>query len=169
MNGTTTRLRVRPVTISDARRFVGRLHRHNLPPRGGLFATGIEDDDGTLRGVAIASRPVARMLDDGRTIEVTRTCTDGVENGCSMLYGAIWRAARALGYQRGYTYTLASEPGTSLLAAGWTLDADLPARGGWDNGRNRVEVDLFGNARTPTEAKRRWVKTAALSIQGEPQ
>jgi hypothetical protein len=153
------RLDVRPVTLTEARRFVGELHRHNLPPVGWLFGCGIEDDTGQLRGVVTAGRPVARAFDDdGRTVEVTRTCTDGVENGNSMLYGAIWRAAKALGYRRGYTYTLASEPGTSLLAAGWELDAELPARGGWDNGRARYETDLFGNQRTPTEAKYRWVK-----------
>ena len=40
---------------------------------------------------------------------------EGVKNGCSMLYGAAWRAARALGYRRLGTYTLQTEPGTSLV------------------------------------------------------
>ena len=57
--------------------------------------------------------------DDGATIEVTRVATDGCPNACSALYGAAWRAAKALGYERLGTYTLASEPGTSLRAAGW--------------------------------------------------
>ena len=38
-----------------------------------------------------------------------------------MLYGACWRACRALGYRRLITYTLDSEPGTSLVAAGWRV------------------------------------------------
>ena len=40
------------------------------------------------------------MYDDGTTIEVTRVCTDGTANACSLLYGAMWRAAKALGYLR---------------------------------------------------------------------
>lgn len=73
--------------------------------------------DGRLVGVAVAGRPVARALADGLTVEVTRVCTDGTRNACSALLGASRRVALVLGYQRGITYTLASEPGTSLRAA----------------------------------------------------
>lgn len=79
----------------------------------------------------MAGRPVAKALQDGRTIEVSRTCTDGCENANSKLYGAIWRAAKALGYLRGYTYTEEGETGASLKAAGWILDAELPPRANW--------------------------------------
>lgn len=41
-------LELRPVTLSEARRFVGQLHRHNLPPEGWLFGVGIEDEDSDL-------------------------------------------------------------------------------------------------------------------------
>lgn len=154
-------LRLRPVTLTEARRFVGEHHRHNLPPRGHLFSVGVEVE-GQLVGVAIASRPVARMLDDGRTVEVVRTCTDGTPNANSMLYGAITRAAKALGYDRAFTYTLASEPGTSLRAAGWARDADLKARPTWDTpSRRREQTDLFGQDRRPSEPKVRWVKELA--------
>lgn len=79
----------------------------------------------------MAGRPVARVLDDGVSIEVNRTCTDGCQNGNSILYGAIWRAARSLGYVRAYTYTQEDEGGASLRASGWKVDAHLPARGSW--------------------------------------
>lgn len=152
-------LHLRPVTRDEARKFVGVHHRHNLPPKMVLLTVGIEDDDGLLRGVAIVERPKARALDDGWTAEVSRLATDGVANGCSMLYGACVRACKAIGYRRIYTYTLQRESGSSLKASGWTLDADLDARGGWDcPSRPRVNVDLFGNERTPTEAKYRWVQ-----------
>lgn len=154
------RLTLRPITLADARRYVAEHHRHNLPPQGWLFGVAVEDHE-RIRGVAVAGRPVARALDDGHTIEITRSCTDGASNANSMLYGALWRAARALGYRRAFTYTLASESGASLRASGWTRDAELAERGGWDNGRHRVEVDLFGNERTPTGPKVRWVKAAA--------
>lgn len=106
------------MTIAKAKAYVAKHHRHHRPPQGGLFAVGVESD-GTVCGVAIVGRPVARMLDDGRTAEVTRLCTDGTRNACSFLYAACWRAARALGYRRIVTYILASESGGSLKASGW--------------------------------------------------
>lgn len=86
-------------------------HRHCEPDRGWLFGTSLWLDD-ELRSVAIAGRPKGRGYDDGRTIEITRVCTLGDPNACSILYGALCRAAKALGYQRAVTYTLADEPGT---------------------------------------------------------
>lgn len=154
-------LAVCPVTLTEARAFVGKHHRHNLPPQGWLFGVGLTDGD-RLRGVAIAGRPVARMLQDGRTIEVTRVCTDGVENGCSMLYGAITRAAKALGYQRAFTYTLQSESGASLKASNWRVDAEIGVQPSWSReSRPRVQVDLFGLERRPPEPKIRWIKELA--------
>lgn len=82
-------------------------------------------------GVATAGRPVARHYDDGRTLEVNRTCTDGTKNANSMLYGAVWRAAKAMGYLRCITYTQADETGASLRAAGWVRVKALPARKSW--------------------------------------
>lgn len=147
-----------PVTKDAAREFVGRHHRHNLPPKVFILAVGVAADE-QLVGVAIASQPVARGLCDGTTLEVTRCCTLGVYNTATMLYGALTRAAKALGYRRLVTYTLAEEPGTSLKASGWTRDADLAARPSWDTpSRPRVQEDLFGNARRPPGPKVRWVK-----------
>ncbi|WP_237162369.1 XF1762 family protein [Mycolicibacterium fortuitum] len=120
-----------PVSFRDAAAFVQRHHRHHKPPRGMKFAVGVAAD-GQLVGVALVGRPVARMFDDGWTLEVNRTCTDGYPNANSMLYGAAWRAAKALGYRRLITYTLASESGASLRAAGWHIVAERPPRPGWD-------------------------------------
>ncbi len=151
-------LTVASISITEARRYIGAVHRHNLPPKFGVFAVAAKNDE-QLVGVAIAGRPVARMLDDGETLEVTRLATDGTPNACSLLYGACSRAAKALGYRRLVTYTLQSETGSSLRASGWTLDAELGARASWDcPSRPRVQVDLFGNERRPSEPKYRWVK-----------
>jgi hypothetical protein len=95
----------------------------------------VADERRRLRGVAILGRPVARRLDDGHTVEVTRVATDGCPNACSTLYGAARRIARALGYGTAITYTRADEPGTSLRAAGWHLVAHTRA-GSW-NRRHR--------------------------------
>lgn len=147
-----------PVTLREARRFVGEHHRHNLPPRGWKFGVGLVDEEG-LVGVGIASRPVARELDDGFTVEIVRVCVvDDVRNGCSMLYGALCRAAKALGYRVAVTYTLHTESGSSLKAAGFQAVALLGARGADTPGAQRVRAqhDLFGEDRRPAVPKIRW-------------
>ncbi len=124
-------LSVVPVRFRDARAFVAMWHRHHPPPTGMIFALGTADEHGVLHGVAVVGRPVARHLDNGQTLEVTRTATDGTANANSLLYGAAWRAARALGYTRLITYTQAGETGASLRGAGWRVVAERPARPGW--------------------------------------
>lgn len=106
------------VSLDAANAFVAEHHRHHKPVVGHKFSLGAVLE-GTLVGVAIVGRPVARMRDDGSTLEVTRLCTDGTRNACSFLYGAAARAAFALGYKRIGTYILASEQGRSVVAAGW--------------------------------------------------
>lgn len=148
-----------PVTRDQARLFVNEEHRHNIAPQAMsvIFQVGVAEE-GDLVGVAIGGRPAARALCDGMTLEVLRTCTRGAKNANSMLYGACARAAKALGYLRLVTYTLADEPGSSLKAAGWVRDADLPERPTWDTpSRHRVQTDLFGDERRPSGPKTRWV------------
>jgi hypothetical protein len=124
-------LRLVPVNRDQAYAAITAWHRHHQPPQGYRYAVGVADGD-RLVGVATAGRPVSRHLDDGRTVEVTRVATDGTPHACSMLYGACWRAARALGYSRAVTYTQAGESGASLRAAGWMHEATRRARPGWD-------------------------------------
>lgn len=142
-----------PVTIRDARAYVEAQHRHHRAPVGGLFAVGVAGEGGGLVGVALVGRPVARGLQDGLTAEVTRVATDGTRNACSMLYGACWRAARALGYRRLVTYTLASEGGASLRASGYRVVGET--RGGSWSCPSRPRVD-----RHPLQRKLRWEASA---------
>lgn len=125
-------LRVVPVGFRDARAFVAMWHRHHQPPHAMKFCLGVVDDQDQLVGVAMVGRPVARHLDDGLTLEVNRTVTDGTGNANSALYGAAWRAAKALGYCRLVTYTQAGESGASLRGAGWRVVAERPAHAGWN-------------------------------------
>lgn len=120
------KLQVVPLDLAEANAFVTQHHRHHIPVVGHKFSIGASQDD-KIVGVVIVGRPVSRFRDDGMTLEVTRLCTDGTRNACSFLYGAAARAAFALGYRRIGTYILASEPGTSLTAAGWRC---LGERGG---------------------------------------
>jgi hypothetical protein len=147
-----------PVTLREARAFVGSYHRHHKPPQGGLFAVAVESDDLPPRiiGVAIIGRPVAAARQDGYTAEVTRVCVlGGFPNACSMLYGASWRAARSLGYRRVGTYIRKDEPGTSLRAAGWRLIAETSARSWQKSNPSRPRVD-----KTEVVQRQLWEATA---------
>lgn len=113
-------LELQPINFDEACAFITEHHRHHLPPVGWKFGLGVNNGCDVV-GVITVGRPVARHLDNGYTLEVTRCCTDGTPNVASKLYSAAWRATRALGYKRLITYTLMEEPGTSLRAAGWKV------------------------------------------------
>lgn len=131
-------LEIVPITQKEANAFVAKYHRHHKPVVGSVFQVAVAKGDEVV-GVAIVGRPVSRMLDDGWTLEVNRLCTTGEKNACSMLYAASWRAAKALGYKRLITYILNTEPGTSLVAAGWKCLGE--AGGGSWNVKSRPRVD----------------------------
>jgi hypothetical protein len=138
-----------PCELAEANAFVAAHHRHHRPVVGHKFSIAVVDDDGSVRGVAIASRPVARGLDDGWTLEVTRVATDGHRNACSALYGACRRVAFALGFTRLVTYTLDSESGASLRGAGWREVGRVRGRSWSCESRPRVD-------KHPLQGKIRW-------------
>lgn len=139
-----------PLHLREANGFVARFHRHSLPTVGGKFALGAEDDAGTQVGVAVAGRPVARRLDDGRTLEVLRVCTDGTPNACSFLYARVARIARLMGYVQVITCTLASEGGASLRAVGATPTGPLGSHEWGNPNRPRRSQAVYH------EPKHRW-------------
>ena len=153
-------LEIRPIKLRDANAYVKQHHRHNIDTNGHKFSIACYDGD-RLCGVAIAGQPVARNLDDGLTIEIRRVCTDGTYNACSILYGACSRCAREMGYKRVITYTLKSEPGTSLKASGFINDGEAGGVSWNTPSRKRFETQmtLFGEERKySSEKKIRWVK-----------
>lgn len=131
-------LSIIPIFQAEAFAFIKAHHRHHRPPVGSIFQIAASDGE-KIVGVAVVGRPVARKLQDGYTAEVSRLCSDGSKNVCSMLYAASWRIAREMGYRRLITYILDTEPGTTLKAAGWRL---IGERGGlsW-NVPSRPRVD----------------------------
>jgi len=137
-----------PCELDDANEFVQRHHRHHQPVQGHKFSIAAMNDD-RIVGVAIVGRPVARLLDNGLTLEVTRVATDGTRNACSALYGACRRATFALGYKRLITYTLPEEGGSSLRASGWKTLGE--AGGGTWNRKARPRIDKH-----PTQKKILW-------------
>lgn len=145
-----------PIKLTEACEFVGNFHRHNKPPAGGIFAVGVSDGE-KLCGVAIVGRPVARFLDNGQTLEVTRCCViDGAPKGvCSFLYARCWQAAKALGWQKLITYTLQSESGASMRGAGWKCVAELKpnSSSGWQNRPGREWQSVVGQSKFRWEAQ----------------
>jgi GNAT superfamily N-acetyltransferase len=124
-------------------------HRHHQPPNGGIGAVACFDG-GTLVGVAIIARPVARLFMDTDTAEITRLCVlPDHRNAASWLYARAKRLAQAWGFVRVVTYTLPSESGASLRAAGFQLDG-VTAGGSWHR-ESRPREDNH-----PLDPKLRW-------------
>lgn len=145
-----TRLEAYPLELKQANEFVDKLHRHHNSVYRDKFRVGAIKD-GKLVGVAQVGRPVSRMLDDGKTVEVVRLCTDGTKDVCSFLYSKVARISKELGYSRIITYILENESGASLKACGWHLDGTTSG-GAWDRpSRPR-------NTTAPTCPKKRYVK-----------
>ena len=76
---------IRHIELKDANNFVEKLHRHHKKAVGHRFSLACFDGD-KLVGVCIVGRPVSRGCNFKDTLEVTRLCTDGTKNACSILY-----------------------------------------------------------------------------------
>lgn len=151
-------MRIAPCTVKWARLKVRAWHRHLPELQGGLFAAQCVAADGTCVGVAVAGNP-SRVWQNTGKIVISRVATAGHENACSALYGALCRAAKALGYMEAWTYTLPGEPGTSLRAAGF-MDMGLTDGGEWSRP---------SRARKPAlrpEPKRRWLRILSRQSGG---
>lgn len=145
-------LTVIPLTLKRANELVAEMHRHHKPVVGHRFSLGAVDKEGNIHGAVIVGRPVARELDQYTVAEVTRLVTDGTKNVCSFLYSAAARVAREMGFYTIQTYTLETEPGTSLIAAGWDLDG-ITAGGNWNHGKRKGRRED-----QPMIPKLRWKK-----------
>lgn len=157
-------LRIKPISLREANKYIEQNHRHHSRVQGCKFALSVYDDE-TIHGVVVVGRPLSRYLDDGSTLEVTRLCTDGTYNACSILYSRSAKIAKEMGYDRIITYILEDETGTSLKASGWKLDESNIGGGDWQNctrridERSYVQMSLFEQKpKYPTGKKQRWVK-----------
>jgi hypothetical protein len=133
-----------PIGLRKANSFVDQFHRHNHHTRGHKFSIGLVEG-ADLIGVAIAGRPVARKLDDGRTLEILRVCIKpGSPKGAnSMLYARCKRIGQIMGYKRIITYTLKTESQSSLKAVGAHIDGETEARSWSRRNRKRDEQNIY--------------------------
>lgn len=150
-----SQLRIRPCTFALACAFVTIKHRHHLKPQGHKFSVCCVFEGKTV-GVAMVGRPVARNLDNGLTVEVTRLCTDGTKNACSKMYSACRRIAFEMGYDKIVTYILESETGHSLLVSGWDCEGEAGG-GAW-----RHKGGVPRKNEHPLGKKTRWTSTNPL-------
>lgn len=142
-------MRAVPLELKDANAFVAVHHRHNEPVKRDKWRFGVIDDNGKLIGVLHAAKPIARLLDDGKTIEIVRCCSDGTKNLCSFMLGRARRIAKAMGYNKMISYILESESGVSYKAAGWHKETDTRGHTWHTPGRPRTDT-------APTCDKQRW-------------
>ena len=143
-----------PLSLKAANEFVTTHHRHNKKTAGHKFSIGALLD-GELIGVAICGRPVARALDNGTTLEVLRVCIKdpAPRNACSYLYARCQKIWTAMGGEKIITYTLETEPGSSLKAVNWLVAATT---------KKRAAKNLW-NTRRPEHAGYKAVREAQIA------
>ncbi len=86
-------MRTVDLSVKDAEVFLSKHERHYKAPVEAICAIGVADESG-LHGAAILGR---REPGIG---ELAHIYVDGVSQGYSLLYGACWRALKALGYEK---------------------------------------------------------------------
>ena len=84
-------MRVVDLSLKVAEEYLENHQRHYKAPVEAICAIGVGDEDG-LHGAAILGRREAGVA------ELAHIYVDGVSQGYSLLYGACWRALKALGY-----------------------------------------------------------------------
>lgn len=85
-------MRIVPLSMKDAEAYLADHGRHYKTPAEPICAIGVGDEEG-LHGAAILGRSNA----DG---ELSHIYCDGASQAYSLLYGAVWRAFKALGYEK---------------------------------------------------------------------
>jgi hypothetical protein len=153
----TKGLRVVPCTIREANAYIKAFHRHSRPVQAALFAVRVTDAMGVVRGAAIVGRPISRLLDVGvhgerkrRTAELVRMATDTTWNVSSLLYGAVRRICKEMGFETLITYTLQEEGGASLRASGWVCEREAGGQQWNSPSRSRLHNSLYD------QPKYRW-------------
>ena len=93
-------MKIIDLSVADAEAFLAKHERHYKAPVEAICAIGVGEDfeqQGqticSLHGAAILGRRAAGVG------ELAHIYVDGASQGYSLLYGACWRALKALGYE----------------------------------------------------------------------
>lgn len=160
-----------PMELKDAQNFINAHHIHHQASHRDKFRIAASDGKNII-GVIQVGRPISRALYDGHTLEVLRLCTTGEKDVCSFLYSRAARIAKEMGYTKIITYILESEPGTSLRASGWKLEADGVGGSDWNVPSRPREVVASQMSLFPEkqkypvgEKKQRWCKWLQSEVE----
>lgn len=123
-------LSVFPWSVKAGIPWVRDTHRRLPRVQGAKWCIGLRAGNKVV-GCALVGH-AARTLGTDALSVLRVAVVEGVPNGCSMLYGACARAAKAMGASDLVTYTTQDEPGTSLRAAGWVYGGETA---GGEHGR----------------------------------
>lgn len=85
-------MRIIAISVKDAEAFLARFDRHYKTPAEPICAVGVGDDTG-LHGAAIMGR------NDAGEGELAHIYADGASQCYTLLYGAVFRTMKALGYR----------------------------------------------------------------------
>lgn len=124
-------MEAKPMELKEVQAYINQYHRHHMAAHRDKFRIAAMENGGIV-GVIQVGRPVSRILDDGKTLEVLRLCSNGTRNVCSFLYSRAARIAKEMGYKKVITYILQSENGSSLKASGWHCEADNVGGSNWN-------------------------------------
>ena len=154
------RTEIKSIALADANDFIAHVHRHSAPVRGWKYGVSLWDEISII-GVVTVGRPVARNLDDGTTLEVTRLAllNNAPTDAASRLLGNAARIAKDLGYGRLVSYTLESETGGAYQASGW--DRTERVKSAQWNRPSRQRDLLDEDDITLRQDKWRWEKAVA--------
>jgi hypothetical protein len=148
-----------PIELKQANRFISMYHGHNGPVKRAKFQIGLMEGE-ELIGVAVAGRPVARLLGGRLTIEILRTCVKPDHpDANSQLYGRMRQICERMGYTKIITYTLKREHASGLLAVGARPVAETKPQT-WDRAtRHRRTQPVY------SEPKIRWELNPTLEAE----
>ena len=86
-------MKVVPISLSEAQSFLAGHERHYVTPANPICAIGISDGSELRGAVILGCRGNAEA-------ELSHIYSDGTSLGYTILYGAAWRALKALGYEK---------------------------------------------------------------------
>ena len=97
-------MKIIALSVKDAEAFLAKHERHYKAPVESICAIGVGeydggDADGFGRGIVIHGAAILGRRADGDG-ELAHIYIDGASQGYSLLYGACWRALKALGYEK---------------------------------------------------------------------
>lgn len=87
-------MKIIPLSVAEAHKFLGKHARHYATIAQPIWAVGLQDEKGKLRGAAVLGRRA-----DGDA-ELAHIYCDGAYQGYTLLYGTSWRALKAMGFEK---------------------------------------------------------------------